>query len=152
VYVVWGDARFTADGSQQIALARSTDGGRTWTSPRDVSANRHTQAFVPSVAVDGQGRVAVTYYDFTPDSVASRALRTDYWFRQSDDRGETWTPGQQVDPRPFDLRTAPYNGGFFLGEYQGLAGTRTTFVTAFAMTNGRDLLNRTDIYAAELPR
>ena len=152
VYIVWGDSRFTADGSQQIALVRSTDGGRTWSTPRDVSSNHHTQAFVPSVAVTGQGRVGVTYYDLTSDSVTSRALRTDYWFSKSDDRGATWSQRQRVNSHPFDLRTAPYNGGFFLGEYQGLAGTATKFVTTATFTNDRDLLNRTDIQAGQLPR
>lgn len=152
VYVVWGDARFTQDGSQQIALVRSSDGGQTWSAPRDVSSNRRTQAFVPSVAVDGQGAVGVTYYDFTADSVRSRALATDYWFTQSNDRGKSWSSRQQVTTRPFDLRSAPYNGGFFLGEYQGLAGTRAKFITTATITNDRNLLNRTDIFAMQLPR
>jgi hypothetical protein len=152
VYVVWGDARFTRNGDQQIALVRSRDGGRTWSAPRDVSSNRRTQAFVPSVAVNDQGAVAVTYYDFTSDSATSRALATDYWFTQSSDRAETWSSRQQVTTRPFDLRTAPYNGGFFLGEYQGLAGTNAKFIATATITNDRNLLNRTDIRAVQLPR
>jgi hypothetical protein len=104
------------------------------------------------VAVDGQGAVGVTYYDFTADSVRSRALATDYWFTQSNDRGKSWSSRQQVTTRPFDLRSAPYNGGFFLGEYQGLAGTRAKFITTATITNDRNLLNRTDIFAMQLPR
>lgn len=49
--------------------------------------------------------------------------------------------------RPFDLRTAPYNTGFFFGEYQGLTGAGRFFFAAMTLTNGRSLDNRTDIYS-----
>ena len=96
VYAVWGDARFTNGGPQQIAFTRSADGGRTWSQPIRVSANVKTQAFVPAVAVDGHGDLAVAYYDFSADRPASQFLATQYWITLSTNQGRTWSPRQQV--------------------------------------------------------
>lgn len=148
VYAVWGDARFTHGGPQQIAFARSTDGGRTWSKPSRVSANTRTQAFVPAVAVDGNGDLAVNYYDFTADRPTSRFLATQNWITTSANQGRTWSARQQVTSHPFDLRTAPFDDGFFLGEYQGLAGAGQRFIVSATFTNGHSLDNRTDIYSA----
>ena len=65
----------------------------------------------------------------------------------SADRGQTWSTRQQVLPHPFNLRTAPYNDGFFLGEYQGLAGADRVFVAVATFANNRSLINRTDIFS-----
>ena len=147
IYAVWGDARFTQGRTQQIAFARSTDGGRTWSAPMAVSTDRATQTFIPSVAVNDQGDVAVTYYGFAAGKAATRALMTSYWITLSTDQGRTWSARQLVTSHPFDLRTAPFNSGFFLGEYQGLAGAGQSFVAAVTLTNGHNLDNRTDIYS-----
>jgi hypothetical protein len=40
---------------------------------------------------------------------------------RSADQGRTWSARQQATGHPFDLRTAPFDDGFFLSEYQGLA-------------------------------
>jgi hypothetical protein len=147
VYAVWGDAGFTSGGAQQIAFSRSTDGGRSWSPPIRVSANVATQAFVPSVAVNDAGQVAITYHDFTSDTQSSVALTTDYWITRSTDQGRTWSQRQRVTERPFDLRTAPFNHGFFLGEYQGFVGAGRSFSVVATFTNGHDLQDRTDVFA-----
>jgi photosystem II stability/assembly factor-like uncharacterized protein len=152
VYAVWGDAGFTGGGAQQIALSRSTDGGRSWSRPIRVSANAGAQAFVPSVAVNDAGEVAITYYDFTSDTQSSVALATDYWITRSTDQGRTWSQRQRVTDRPFDLRTAPFNHGFFLGEYQGLAGAGRGFAIVATFTNGHNLQDRTDVFALLIDR
>ncbi len=147
IYAVWGDARFARNQTQQIALAKSTDGGRTWNEPVAVSTDQGTQAFVPSVAVNDRGDVAVTYYSLSASKSESRALMTQYWITLSPNGAQTWSTPQQVTPHPFNLRTAPYNGGFFLGEYQGLAGAGPFFVAVATFANGRSLDNRTDIFS-----
>ena len=150
IYAVWGDARFNEDQTHQIAFAKSTDGGETWSDPVAVSTDQDSQAFIPSIAVNDRGDVAVTFYSFSVRAPRSRALMTRYWFSLSQDQGETWSARQQVIREPFDLRTVPYNGGFFFGEYQGLAGSGRSFVAVATIANGRSLHNRTDIYACTL--
>ncbi len=147
IYAVWGDSRFARDAAQQIALAKSTDGGRTWSEPLPVSTDQRTQAFVPSVAVNNRGEVAVTYYSFSVKKSESRALMTQYWITLSPNGGQGWSTPQQLTPHPFNLRTAPYNGGFFLGEYQGLAAAAHSFVAVATFANSRSLENRTDIFS-----
>ncbi len=147
IYAVWGDSRFIRAQTQQIALAKSTDGGRTWSEPVAVSMDKGAQAFVPSVAVNDHGDVAVTYYSFPASKSESRALMTQYWITISPNGGRTWSTPQQVTSQPFNLRTAPYNGGFFVGEYQGLAGAGRFFVAVATFANRRSLDNRTDIFS-----
>lgn len=147
IYAVWRDARFTQSRTQQIAFVKSTDGGRTWSEPIAVSTGQGEQAFTPSVAVNDSGDVAVTYYGFSTDKSQSRALMTQHWITLSKDSGQTWTTRQQVTRQPFDMRTAPFNAGFFLGEYVGLAGAGQVFVAVPVLTNGRSLDNRTDVFS-----
>ncbi len=147
IYAVWGDSRFARNGTQQIALAKSTDGGRTWSEPVPVSPDQRAQAFVPSVAVNDRGAVAVTYYSFSAGKSASRTLMTQYWITFSSNGAQSWSKPRQLTPHPFNLRTAPYNDGFFVGEYQGLAGAGPLFVAVATFANGRSLNNRTDIFS-----
>lgn len=147
MYVVWADARFTNGQSMQIALSMSTDGGLTWTDPVAVSPESGTQQFIPGVAVNDSGDVSVAWYGFATDTSATQELMTNYWITWSTDQGKTWASKKPVTPKAFDLRTAPYNTGFFFGEYQGLAAVGQSFVAAVTLTNGHSLQNRTDIYA-----
>lgn len=112
-----------------------------------VSPEPAAQQFIPAVAVNDSGDVAVAWYSFATDTSASPALMTSYWITWSDDQGRTWKSKQPVTPSPFDLRTAPYNSGFFFGEYQGLVAVGQSFVSAVTLTNGHSLQNRTDIYS-----
>jgi hypothetical protein len=145
VYLVWQDARFT--GADQVVLSRSTNGGRTWSAPKLVSENPATQAFTPSVEVDPQGNVGVTYYDFTADTVASPTLDTDYWFTRSGDRGATFSARERVTATSFDMRSAPFAGGFFVGDYEGLDSAGRTFKPVFGVANTGNQANPTDMLA-----
>lgn len=147
IYVVWADARFTNGKTMQIVRATSTDGGVTWTEPVAVSPEPAHQQFIPAVTVNDSGDVAVGWYGFATDTTATSELPTNYWITWSTDQGATWKPKQPVTPRPFDLRTAPYNTGFFFGEYQGLVAVGQSFVSTVTLTNGHSLQNRTDIYS-----
>ena len=47
---------------------------------------------------------------------------------------------------PFDYTNAPDAGGYFLGDYQGLANVGNAFAPFFSATNNGDTANRTDIF------
>jgi hypothetical protein len=106
-------------GFDHVMLTKSTDGGKTWTTPRDVTQTpATTHSFNGTVEVTGDGIVTVMYYDFrnnTPDT----GLPTDVWLTHSHDGGQTWS--EQHVYGSFNMENAPVARGWFLGDYQGLA-------------------------------
>ncbi len=130
-----------------ILLSRSTDGGQHWSAPVKVN---HTaagkQAFTAAVHVASNGDVAVTYYDFRNDRLGDSALSTDYWVAhchaatKNCTERSNWTAANEnrLTPTSFDMRTAPYAIGYFLGDYEGLDNFGTTFTPFFVQANGTD--------------
>jgi hypothetical protein len=153
LYIVWQDIRFTLAAplpyfNDQIVIAGSTDGGRTWSDPRRVSENKLTQAFTGSVEVNNRGHIGVTYYDFTADNPSpATTLDTDQWATVSRDPSKPFAQRQRLTRRPFDMRTAPDANGFFVGDYEGLAATSRDFTSVFAVANNGILTNPTDVFS-----
>jgi hypothetical protein len=143
VYVVWQDARFNGFQRDQVAFARSTDGGRTWSTPVRISTHNETQAFTPAIRVDDEGNIGVTYYDFRKNDPATQKLETDVWFTRSTDGGKTWSE-ERVTPESFDMRQAPVARGYFVGDYEGLSAVGTTFYPFWSQSNS----SGTDVYAS----
>jgi hypothetical protein len=145
LYAVWGDSfgseKTKSNFHSTIVFTKSTDGGLTWSplsridqSPGDV------QAFTPSVHVASDGTVGVTYYDFrhnTPDP----GLPTDQWFIHCHPSSDCTDPANWAESHvdgPFDIENAATAGGFFLGDYEGLASIGTTFTSFFSETTATD--------------
>lgn len=148
LWVAWQDARFSGGARDGVALAASADGGLAWSAPVQVNRAPAVQAFRPAVAAAG-GEVAVTYYDFRHDVAGDRdRVWTTSWRATTADGGATW---QEIpEGGPFDLRTAPDAGGWFLGDYTGLVPRRDGFAALFAM--GRSALgDGTDVFASGPP-
>lgn len=113
LYAVWPDARYGR--RTQILLAHSDDEGQTWTSARVVSDGPDSAAFgpndfMPMVAVNARGVVAVSWYDRrdNPDSLS-------YWprIRASLDCGTSWLASTRVSSAPNHLTASDrhLNGG-----------------------------------------
>lgn len=145
LFVVWQDARFSDQARDGIAFAKSRDGGRTWTAPRQINSRPRTQAFTASI-VAGAGQIGVTHYDFRRDTANPNVLQTDYWRLLSDDGGQHWREAHIAGP--FDMRTAPFASGFFVGDYEGLARVGDELLPFFVITNSGQLHNRTDVFAS----
>jgi hypothetical protein len=137
LYAVWQDKRFS-DGlfrrHYSIALSTSTDGGLTWSSAVKVNntptniPSGNQQAFTPAVDVAQDGTVSVTYYDFRNNTPNPNTLPTDYWVvhchaSQTGDcsQGSQYGAEVRLTNAPFNMERAPVAGGYFLGDYEGLA-------------------------------
>ena len=158
LYAVWQDARFSGFQYDSIAFSRSTDGGLTWSAPLMVNktptniASGNQQAFTASVHVSADGTVGVTYYDFRNNTSDPTTLLTDYFIVECHGgctNAANWSE-EKISPASFDMRTAPFAGGFFVGDYEGLASIGTDFVPFFVQANSGDTANRTDAFATRV--
>ena len=142
LYTVWQDARFS--GVDEVAFSMSSDGGFTWSAPikvnqTPVNANQlRQQAFLPSVAVNANGVVGVTYYDFRNDD--SSGELADHWFvsctASCSDSG-SWLEERLTDTS-FDYLQAPFANGLFLGDYVGLDAVGSDFYAFFQQSSSSD--------------
>jgi hypothetical protein len=136
VYAVWQEATLAPSGSA-IAFSKSLDGGHTWSAPVRINTRPDVQAFTPSIEVLPDGTIGVTHYDLRNNTPDPATLPTDYWFLHSHDGGASWTE-TRVTAASFDSRLAPVAGGFFLGDYMGLAVRSGGFMAAFTQTEATD--------------
>jgi hypothetical protein len=140
-YAAWFENR--RDGTSAIWTSGSSDGGRTW-SPASPVVEEAEQPFLPTLAVAGDGRLGVTWYDLG-DAAAGPGLGTQVWTGTSTDHGLTWR-SSRLD-RPFDLHAAPVatGEGPFIGDYEGLVGLASSFAAAYVRTTAAGTRNRTEI-------
>ena len=157
LYVVWEDARFSGGRFDEVALSRSLDGGATWSTPKRVNRETGDAAVSPMVAVGADGTVGVSYYDFrnATQSVDESTLPTNYWLTTSRRGGNAFDTEEAIIGSPFDLKSAASAGGYFVGDYQGLAADGDAFVAFFAeatgtAAEGAEVTNRSDIFAKEI--
>jgi len=133
VYVAYPDGRnkVTADSTSasgvyaypDIFVAKSTNSGQSFSVPGAVSralGGIERDQFLPGIAVDNDGEVAVCYYDRRNDPVHD--LRVDRFCSVSSNQGRTWTD-QQVS----NLHWMPsldhdlvFGGGYEISEYDAL--------------------------------
>ena len=147
IYVVWADGRFSGGTKTDVVLSKSTNGGKTWSTPIKLNTGSGTsQAFTPAVAVAGNGAVGVTFYDFRNNTGAA-GLPTDAWLQTSQDGGATWAE-DRLTPASFDMESAPFSRGFFLGDYEGLTAIGDDFLAFFATTTGAGA-NPTEIVSVQ---
>jgi hypothetical protein len=145
LYAVWQDGRFSGT-ADAIAMARSSDGGATWTTPVRVSSRADARAFAPQVHVAADGTIAVTYFDLRFDTPDPSSLPCDFWMARSRD-GVSWLETHLAGP--FDLLGAPNAGGLFLGDYTGLDSAGSELLALHARTTGSPD-NPTDLFVARV--
>ena len=143
LYAGWQDSRFSGGARNAIAIARSIDGGATWTEPVRANADPTVPAFIPTLTVQDDGTIGVLYYDFR-SPITSNTRPTDLWLAVSRN-GDAWRETRLAGN--FDMLNAPDAEGLFVGDYQGLASAGRTIVSLYSRVNNGDIANRTDIFA-----
>ena len=161
LYAVWQDGRFSSKYSHDsIAFSMSTDGGLTWSDPIQVNQtptnipDGDQQAFTPTVAVNSDGTVAVTYYDFRNND-ASPGLPTDYWLVHASSNltnPNSWTSDEKrLTDTSFNMENAARTSrGYFLGDYEGLAAAGSNFYALFGQA-GPDSSDPSNIWFRDPP-
>jgi len=146
VYAVWQGRSATSPSS--VYLSKSTDGGQTWSDPEIVNKVTRTQAFTPSVRVDRNGAVVITYYDLRNDD-ADPELWTDYWSIVKRPADTDWAESHISGP--FDHSTSAIARGYFLGDYAGLAAADSSdvFRAVFGQPTGTTEDRGSDIEESE---
>jgi hypothetical protein len=140
VYLVWQDSRFSNGSHNDIAISESTDGGLSWSAPARVNSGT-VPAFNPAVEVTSTGRLGVGYHELTGNGV-TRLLAV------SPTGSVTAFTSSVIAGGPSaDITVAPNAGGYFLGDYQGLAANGTSLVSFFVNPNSGAASNRTDVYS-----
>jgi hypothetical protein len=149
IVLAWEDSRFSGDRYNEIAVSRTTDGGRHWTTPHRASTPTGHPAFIPAVAISARGTIGVTYYDVSRDDPADRPFSTDVWATTSDD-GIHFTTARHL-AGSFDVLGAPPSVNGTLGVTQALTASGRRFVAVFEQTTCTAAPcppdNPTDIYS-----
>ncbi|GAA3346877.1 sialidase family protein [Amorphoplanes nipponensis] len=149
LYLAYEGTDFTGGAYNQIQLVRSPDRGRTWSAPTRVNSDTTVPAFTPSIAVAENGDVGVTYYDVrTLRPGNTTTLPTSTWLTVSSRGGRHFDRERQIAP-VFDMLQAPQAGGYFIGDYQGLATAGDQFRALFVTTHSGRPDNRTDVSYTE---
>ena len=147
IHVVWQDSRFSGSAYDGVAYSQSKDGGLSWSAPVRVNARGDVAAFVPSVHVRSDGTIGVSYYDFRDNTFAPSTLPTVYRLAVSAD-GVNWRESEIN--AAFNLATAPFANGIFLGDYQALSSDGSAFSALYARTTGLTTGNTTEIVFASV--
>jgi hypothetical protein len=150
LYVVWADFRNggpcakdaagrniepCANHSNDVFVARSLDGGTTWTDAQRVKQDDSLAAQVyPWVGVGDNGTVFVGYYDRRYGMCETFGC-LDFVLSRSTDGGATWgdrriTTSSMQGPEGIGTEAG------FLGDYNGLAADRQGAVMVWADTRG----------------
>lgn len=149
LYMAYEGADFSGGKFDSVQLVRSTDRGRTWGSPKLISP-KSVPAFSPSIAVDERGTVALTYYDLRflkPGNTTT--LPTAYQLATLP-HGNPKRRTERRISRVFDWLQAPFAGGYFLGDYQGLVADGKGVRAVLTETHSGAPHNRTDVYTSSL--
>jgi hypothetical protein len=151
LYAVWSSDGLSTQATEgyDVWLAKSTDNGDTWATPKRIHPGTDPLAeqFYPALAVSPTGVVCVSYYDRSADPTGTD---THYAVTYSFDEGENFTSATNATTVAADFADiGSLNGGFGIGEYTQIVCAPHTAIPVWA--DGRSNDGDIDIYAAFMP-
>ncbi len=129
LYIVWAQRFYNRGTAEWVLFSRSTDRGKTWSAPVNLSEQPDTDdlaqdylAYIPCIAVNKAGVVAVTWYDRRglPGPASDGSMRG--WnvrMRVSQDSGATWSPSVQVTSQPSSGKLTGWHTGGLTADAAG---------------------------------
>jgi hypothetical protein len=130
LYVVLASATSSTTGQRVggVAISRSLDGGRTWTSPRMISTPTTGDAIFPHGAIDQRtGDLVIAWMD-RRDDPANTVARL--YATRSRDGGITFETPRGFTP-PFSIDAE------WIGDYYGVAGGNGNWIATFSPASGQ---------------
>ena len=152
LYAVWTANGVTTrlDNGLDIYFSRSTDNGASWSAPvvvNDDQPGTGSHQFYPSIAVNDNGVISITWYDRRHDP---QNIQTMYYMTHSFDGGLTFRPNAPVSTSASDFsKIGQRNQDFGIGEYTQVVTTKGHAIPVWA--DGRANNGGIDIYAAFVP-
>jgi hypothetical protein len=130
----------------RIWLARSADGGATWSAPVMLNDQPSlNDQFNQSMTVDEtSGQLAVIYYDTVGDPGRKK---TGVWYQSSFDDGATWSPARKITSGQTDETIAGADSGNQYGDYNALSGFAGVF---FPSWTDRRASAREEVWTAKV--
>lgn len=127
VYVVYDD--FTA-GNSNVMLAKSTDGGITWTTPTMVNDVTTGQHFFSSIAVSA-GVISVAWYDSRLGQLSNGTITgLNVFYASSTNAGSSFSSNIRVTSVSFNPNTVERTDfgdtSIFMGDYIQIAASSTS--------------------------
>jgi hypothetical protein len=152
LYVVW-----TANGVNElkttgtdIFFSKSTDGGATWTPARILNNDKiaNVDQFFPSLAVNDQGTLVITWYDRREDAADNKM--TKYYMTVSKDGGNSFESDFAVSTDASDFSViGQSNAQFGVGEYTQVVTTNNYAIPFWA--DGRDNDGNIEVFTSLIP-
>lgn len=152
MYAVWSAFGTNEDNKRglDVFLTYSDNNGKTWTPPRPVNDNTEnltSDQFYPSLSVNENGVVIVTWYDRRNDV---KNELTEYFITYSFDGGESFIKNFAASGSATDFSTVGQgNNGFGIGEYNQTLSTKDFAIPIWC--DARDNDGNLNIYAAFIP-
>ena len=154
LYIAFQDTRFNSNGEDDVLFSTSVAGGLTgtWTVPQRVDLASDRAGFTPGIKVNDLGQLGIDYYSLDHPQLGPDVWPVDRFIRISSGPAvvSTATTGQPTASitfttpthvgGPFNMLAAPNAGGFFTGDYEGMAIDRDgkSFHTFFTAVNCDD--------------
>lgn len=134
LYAVAADA--DVDGASRVYVSRSSDGGATWTAPRQAAVQHPLHWTLPLPAIGASdGHVLVLFDDADGSTARARVVR-------SDDDGATWTEVFASEPFPVTM------GSNTTGDYQQIAASDEAFAGVMVLGGSYAIDGPTDVWLA----
>lgn len=125
-------------GNGDIMVQRSTDGGRTWTEPRNITDDAPgdmVAQFNPSLSAAPNGRLDAAWWD-TRDDPGIRA--NSVYHAYSEDGGQTWSANRAISDQPINRTFGVWAVNFDVTSPVGLASTNELAVFAWDDTRNSE--------------
>lgn len=152
LYAVWNanGIKNNEGRKMDIYFSKSTNGGNSWDNPKVLSRevnSRPVSQYYPSIAVNTDGIIAVSYYDRNED--VNRDTKTSYVIQYSYDGGISFTSPKKVSAFSTDFsQIGDNNNQFGVGEYNTLLLQKDFAMPVWA--DGREGDGKVRIYAAKV--